>query len=132
VKFYETYIEPFMGDLGPAKPEHLALLEQNFQLTYAHLQEMRLLVTKVLMDGEPDKLIQEFQVFCAEQTIGGDRWGGKAATAAEIADRVKLADPRMLLSALQVTDAFKRVVELTVSSILPNGTAQSDSASSAD
>jgi SpoVK/Ycf46/Vps4 family AAA+-type ATPase len=114
-KFYETYLEPFMQDtLGPAKAEHLALLEQATTLTYAHLEEMRQLIAKVIMEAEPDRLVSEFQTFVQEQMIAGDRWGGDSTRTQELEERVKLSDPRLLISALQVTDAFKRVVEATV------------------
>ncbi|MBI3544554.1 MAG: hypothetical protein HY075_14885, partial [Deltaproteobacteria bacterium] len=123
-KYYELYLEPFMvaanggqADLfTAAKQEHLAALEQNENLTYSHLQEMRLLVAKVLMDGGPDRLVSEFQMFCQEQLIAGDRWGGPSSQTNELEERIKLSDPRLLLSALHVTDAFKKIVEATISS----------------
>ena len=122
-KYYETYLEPFMvaalgGEpeaLGHAKLEHIALLESNPDLSFAHLQEMRLLIAKVIMDGDPEKLVPEFQMFCQEQVISGDRWGSPSSQSNELADRVRLSDPRLLLSALHITDAFKKIVEATIS-----------------
>jgi SpoVK/Ycf46/Vps4 family AAA+-type ATPase len=120
--YYETYIEPFLTDIGPAKAEHLALLESNEHLTFAHLHEMRHLIVKVLMDGSDDpevtpigKLIHELELYCQEQVIASDRAGGRTQDATALEERIKFSDPRMLLSALQVTDAFKRVIEMTVS-----------------
>ena len=49
-----------------------------------------------------------------EQVISGDRWGGPSSRATELEERIKLSDPRLLLSALHVTDAFKKIVEATV------------------
>lgn len=118
-KYYETYLAPFLSEgegseVNLSKDEHLALLDSNENLTFSHLQEMRLLVAKVLMDGEPDKLANELRYFCQEQAIAGDRVGGASPSAMELEERVKLTDPRLLTSALQVTDAFKRVVEATI------------------
>ncbi len=122
-KYYETYLEPFMvaalggqpEALGQAKLEHIALLESNPDLSYAHLQEMRLLIAKVIMDGDPERLVPEFQLFCQEQVIAGDRWGSPSSQSNELADRIKLSDPRLLMSALHITDAFKKIVEATIS-----------------
>lgn len=127
-KYYEAYLEPFMvaalGDqaemLVSAKNEHLGMLEANPDLTFAHLQEMRLLIAKVIMGGTAqggafDQLIPEFQMFCQEQVIAGDRSGGRSAQNVELEERVRLADPRLLLSALHVLDAFKKIVEASVS-----------------
>lgn len=122
-KYYETHLEPFMvAALGgqaelltAMKQEHLTLLEQNEQLTYSHLQEMRLLIAKVIMDGNPDRLVSEFQSFCQEQLIAGDRWGGPSVALTELGERIKQIDPRLLVSALHVTDAFKKIVETTIS-----------------
>lgn len=118
-KFYEAHIEPILkgvgADVQSFRLEHLAILEANAAISYAHLNEMRVLAARVLMDGDPSRLGPELQTFCQEQLIGADRSGGRSAQAAELDERVKLVDPRHLLSALQVTDAFKRIVELTVS-----------------
>lgn len=119
-KFYEAHIEPILRgvgvDIGAFKADHLAILEANAAISYAHLNEMRVLTARVLMDGDPSRLGPELQTFCQEQLIGSDRSGGRSAQATELDERVKLVDPRHLLSALQVTDAFKRIVELTVTS----------------
>ena len=119
-KYYETYIEPIMTDLGIdpalAKQEHLSVLETNDQLSFAHLEEMRSLLVRVLMDGDSAKVSQELSTYCQEQVIGFNRWGGRTDQALELEERVRHTDPRHLLSALEVTDAFKRVIELTVGS----------------
>ncbi|MBI3555901.1 MAG: ATP-binding protein [Deltaproteobacteria bacterium] len=122
-KYYENHLEPFMvaalggqpETLGASKLEHIALLESNPDLSYAHLQEMRLLIAKVIMDGDPEKLVPEFQMFCQEQVIAGDRWGSPSSQSHELEDRVRLSDPRLLMSALHITDAFKKIVEATIS-----------------
>lgn len=121
-KYYENYLEPFMNSalggtpeaLEPAKAEHLALLDENENLSFAHLQEMRLLIAKVLMDGTPDKLVGDFQMFCQEQVISGDRSGSASSQTKELEERVRLSDPRLLMSSLLVVDAFKKIVEATL------------------
>lgn len=114
-RFYETYLEPFMGDgLESTKSEHIALLESIPELSFAQLQEMRLLVAKVLMDGVPESLSSAFRVFAEEQAIAGDRSGGVAAALQDVGERMRLTDPRLLMSALHITDAFKIIVEATV------------------
>lgn len=119
-KYYATYIEPIMTTLGIdaalSKQENLPLLEANDQLSFAHLEEMRCLLVRVLMDGDSAKVGQELSTYCQEQVIGFNRWGGRTEQALELEERVRHTDPRHLLSALEVTDAFKRVIELTVGS----------------
>lgn len=116
--YYEAYVGPFLSGLGEdseaLKQELLSLLESNENLSFAHLQELRTLMVRVLMDGDSARLGGELQSFCREQVISANRWGGKRAVIDELEERVRLVDPRHLLSALQVTDAFKRIVELTV------------------
>jgi hypothetical protein len=85
--YYETYLAPLMN-AGEAKADHLELLAANPDLTYAQLQEMRLLIAKVIMDGDPEKLMPEFRSFCQEQVIGSDRSGGQTAQADQIEARV--------------------------------------------
>lgn len=129
-RFYEAYIAPFLKSVGVdvenVKADHLAALDSNPSLSYAHLQEIRVLMTKVLMDGDPAALSEAIQTYCQEQLIGGNRWGGQTAATEELAERARLVDPRHLLSALQVTDAFKRIIELSVSSASEALTAASE------
>ena len=55
--------------------------------------------------------------FVEDQRIAGDRLGGLSDSTAELQERVRQVDPRMLLAALEMTDVLKKLMEKVIGDI---------------
>lgn len=85
-------------------------------LSYSHLEELRHLVVRLRVEGADSAGIAAAVTdYIDTQQIARDRWGGLSDQTAEVEERVKHVDPRILLSALDMTDVFKRLMEKTIS-----------------
>lgn len=119
-RYYENFIAPlFQGspEFEALRSTHLDLLNQNTQLSFAHLEELRMKAAQVLMSGAIEKVGEELSQYLKELVVLADRDGGIAFTTQELLQKVQHIDPRLLLSALEVTDAFKRISEVVMSAI---------------
>jgi ATP-dependent Zn protease len=109
--YVKTYIAPLAGDSVSVTD----LVAESEGLSFAHLTEMRQLAAALIANGGANRLAEHLIQYCKDQIINGDRHGGYSVANEKLQDRVKQADPRLLVSALQMTDVFKRVIDSAIS-----------------
>ncbi len=84
-------------------------------LTYSHLEELRHLLVRLRIESKDSSAIAAAVTdYLDTQLIAKDRWGGLNDASAEVEERVKHVDSRILLSALDLTDVFKRLMEKVI------------------
>ena len=96
------------------KLRELVSLSENF--TFAHLHEMRQLAVSRMVHPTEELQSEALLAYCRDQAINAERWSGRSDSKLDqdVDERLALMDPRLVLAALQVTDVFKKIIEVSM------------------
>jgi SpoVK/Ycf46/Vps4 family AAA+-type ATPase len=90
------------------------LVESSQGLSFAHFEELRQIAARLKVESRDSEIWEQIRSHIQDQIIAGDRWGGASDATAEVEERVRLADPRVLQAALDMTDVFRALIEKTI------------------
>ncbi len=90
------------------------LLDLTESLHFAHFEEMRQICAHLLLEQREMELISAMRVYLQDQLLTSDRSGGYSDVTLNLMQRVHEVDPRVLKSALGLTDIFTALMEKTL------------------
>lgn len=139
-----TLLEKILGGEVLSASELDELTEASEGLSFSHLEEIRQLAARASLNSAGNSLGNSLgnsagnsvgaagvggssagsatatsladiaRFYIQDQVIAGDRLGGASDTQLEVEERVKNIDPRVLKSALDMTDVFRTLMEKTI------------------
>jgi hypothetical protein len=121
-RFYDQVVSPLLEEAGIELVEdERRVMEENVisngRVSFSHLHELELLSRRLAVT-KPQSGAQNLLGFVRDLPVILDRFGQFAPQRQALLDRAQQSDPRMLLSALEIADAFKRVSELALAAMV--------------
>lgn len=110
----DQLLQLILPDLLESEEERLRLSESTEALSFAHFQELRILVARLRAEGRESELFSEVDAYVQDQIISGDRWGAPSDASDEVSERVRQMDPRVLMAALQQSDVFRILMQKVI------------------
>ncbi len=90
------------------------MVENTEGLTFAHFEEIRVILARVQAEGRKGESWTELENYVKDQFIAGDRWGGLSDLTEKLNQRVAAMDPRVLMAALDMTDVFRALMDKVI------------------
>jgi SpoVK/Ycf46/Vps4 family AAA+-type ATPase len=91
------------------------LLEMTETLNFAHFEEMRQICATLLLEQREMEMISTMRSYLQDQILTSDRTGGLSDLTTDTLQRTTEVDPRLLKSALSLTDIFTTLMNKTLS-----------------
>lgn len=114
-RYFKTYVYPLIPSIDSlGQDRYQSILDFSEGFSFSHLSEMRYAISSALIRADSADLLDLLISYAQDQSIHLDRWSGVTAQNVQLEERVKLSDPRMLHTALLMTDIIKKIVESTL------------------